>query len=155
MTRVVSFDQALEAAGLHTPPEVYVTVASNQADGICSYAQGQVVYRAGFGLPGGVGHTHAALTTDGPLNYLFSNRRSPPAQGFAADSADKLGLSLARTQAGVIVAHFDLQTWSSSFSVELKDLGGVLAGKGESIGNADGVQEAVYLFAFATEPGLH
>lgn len=131
------------------------------AGAVVSYASGPVSYFAP-GSFGKYGRLPARLATPSKqgLPYLFSNRNAfwPAANGggggfgttgvqqpFDANSADLLGVSVSRGLLGSVEGHFTLRTWGDAkFTVPFTELGGILVGEGPAIGNAAGIETAVY-----------
>lgn len=160
--KAVNFDGALVAAK-NPVSEVNISIATNQANSVCSYAAGKVNYRAGFlDKQNPPARTPAALTSgESGIEYLFSDRQAAVAIGatatgglggktitqpFNIKEADKLGVTLTRRNSTTVHAKFELKTWGSAFELDLKEVGDVLMGVGPPVGHS--VSQAVYLVAF-------
>ena len=144
-----------------------IFLATNQDDGLVSYARGVAGFRERrnsfdinrpYSLP-------ARITTSGNpgLEYFFSDRveweRLPSGgpfqlskeQPFSNDLTDRLGFSLAEPQFGPLVAKFTLLSWNNAtFSVVLEKRGKLLFGMGPPIGNR--AEQAGYLIAISEGP---
>ena len=153
---------------------VTVTIASNQDNGLVSYATGSLVYHPATiaAKVGGVSR-QARLDPDpaGPFRILFSDRTSqvdvPPAaapappgqtpsfgagagntQPFDLDQPDSMTVSITLGVASVM--HLGL--FNSNSIVMLKPLGDLLVGLGPSLGNSAAGVFVVALTGFVT-PG--
>ena len=122
-----SLDQML-AGAIDGVSRVNVTIASNEDDGVASFAQGQLVFHAGNlekGLP-------ASLQPDPGVTFtMFFSDRHTGLQPFAADQTEQLGVSITLGTTGAHVMH--LAVFGTNSPVRLSPMGDLLVGLGPSL----------------------
>ncbi|WP_280310369.1 hypothetical protein [Nocardia abscessus] len=176
MAEARRFHDHLPGEKHHTPgrynQDLWVAITTNQQGWggpidpnaklgmIVSYARGQVQY-ARAPLPK---HPWTQMwdrleTSRGTgLKYVFDNRVNSwpaepgqlggPRQPFNTRQADSLGFEISGDPVKP-TATFTLRSWGNAkFEVPLTSMGGILVGTGPAIGNAAGIDKAVYTVAF-------
>lgn len=137
---------------------VNVTIATNQDNGIASYAEGSLIYHAGSLIGPQLFRPPRLSTTGGePLKFYFSDRmldidptsseslKHSPRQPFSANAIDKLGVSISLHPSPRVVK-FTFHSWDgATFSVAMESMGNLLVGLGPPLGNSP---NAVYLVSF-------
>lgn len=141
-----------------------VNIASNQDDGIASYAEGELVFRKGRivaferdGIRQPFLQPARLHTTDPrPLLYFFSNRSvmsNGAYQPFDGTNIDLLGLDVYKNASDQTVAAFTLLSYDKArFEVVTETRDSILVGAGPSVGNA--ATAAHFLISFMPAPRL-
>lgn len=135
---------------------VTVALASNQNDGVATYAAGDLVFHAAAGGAQGPTFRPTRLQSEQPFTMFFSDRRldiDPPAapgtfghaprQPFSANAPERLGLSIT-LQLGTTV--MQLAVFGSKSNVSLKPVGDLLVGLGPSLSKSGAA--GVFVLAF-------
>lgn len=119
---------------------VKATIASNQDDGVVSYATGGFVYHP-FSLKTG---QHARLLSDGPFTMLFSDRTRDTAIGggelsFPNVERQPFDLHEAEQDVGVLVSigpgehRIRLSVFGGQSTFTVRPMGNLLVGQGPSV----------------------
>jgi hypothetical protein len=152
-----SLDQILNEVG--NGDKVYITIITNQDNGIASYATGSLIFHPAS-LIGPMFRPARLSTTGGePLTQYFSDRMldiDPPSliesfghsprQPFSANANDALGVSIS-LGIGPRIIKFTLHSWgNATFSVSTESREKLLVGIGPPIGNL--TDHSVYVVSF-------
>jgi hypothetical protein len=171
----ISFAQMhSQASQIGSAALVDMTIATNQDDGIVSYAQGTLGFTPGGQLGAGTTMIFRGdqFNTQAPLLYYFSNRMldidpppkpgvfgHSPRQPFSANAVDQIGVAiqLPVVVTGQISVTFTLNSWGNTkFSFTAAPMDNLLVGVGPAVGN--NTTHAVYTIAFTNvgrPPQIH
>lgn len=137
---------------------VTVSIATNQENGIVSYANGYLSYIESES-PNGRKYVVFENVESQPLEYYFSDRidkiplvNSGPFpvtknQHFSSNSIDKIQLSIKENELGAIHGTIKLLSWNNStFDISFQRMGKMLVGVGQAIGGE--AENAIYIISF-------
>ncbi len=128
---------------------VYITMVSNQDNGIASYAEGILVFQMETGgeVYGGPPFKPAHMESGGnTLKMYFSDRSVSRDQPFSAEETEALGLtvSLGRGEDHNTIS-VTISVFGNSKKFNMERQGNLFVGLGPSLGKS---AEAVYILAF-------
>lgn len=127
---------------------VFITLVSNQSNGIASYAEGSLIFRPQTGgtVLGGPLLRPAHMESASPIKMYFSYRRlSTPGQPFDVNDTEPLSVTVSTGLGDHKTISVSIKAFGSTSKFTMDRLGDLYVGMGPSLSKSSG---AVFVLAF-------